>query len=157
MYVCATLSQPVVAGHFMDDGRRFVLGEIVDYRSDVAPPQEVGVDSCGRARIVVPRGFSTDFASVPRVLWSVAPPIGRHTMAAVVHDWLYYKKIGSRKWADLVFYEAMKRSSTGWWRRQIYYRAVRLFGWIFWMKERDHAPPELRQPSDTKDEDETND
>jgi hypothetical protein len=37
---------------------------------------------------VVPAGFRTDFASVPRVVVWLIPRIGRYTPAAVLHDWL---------------------------------------------------------------------
>jgi hypothetical protein len=37
---------------------------------------------------VVPAGFRTDFATVPRpVVWLI-PRFGRYTLAAVLHDWL---------------------------------------------------------------------
>lgn len=38
--------------------------------------------------IVVPDGFVTDYASVPRSLQWLAPSTGRYTLAAVVHDYL---------------------------------------------------------------------
>lgn len=38
--------------------------------------------------IVVPVGFVTDFASVPRSLQWLAPSTGTYTLAAIVHDWL---------------------------------------------------------------------
>jgi hypothetical protein len=38
----------------------------------------------------VPAGFVTDFASVPRPLWSIFPPTGKYAPAAVLHDWLYF-------------------------------------------------------------------
>jgi Protein of unknown function (DUF1353) len=41
-----------------------------------------------RETFVVPAGFLTDFASVPRVLVWLFPRFGRYTMAAVLHDWL---------------------------------------------------------------------
>ena len=37
---------------------------------------------------VVPAGFRTDFASVPRVVVWLFPRFGRYTLAAVLHDWL---------------------------------------------------------------------
>jgi len=37
---------------------------------------------------VVPAGFCTDFASVPRVFVWLFPRFGRYTPAAVLHDWL---------------------------------------------------------------------
>lgn len=39
-------------------------------------------------RYVVPAGYVTDFASVPRLLWILFPQSGRWDAAAVVHDWL---------------------------------------------------------------------
>jgi hypothetical protein len=42
--------------------------------------------------VVVPKGFETDFASVPRVFWTIIPPDGKYTKAAVVHDYLYNKR-----------------------------------------------------------------
>jgi hypothetical protein len=37
---------------------------------------------------VVPAGYVTDFASVPRVMWWFAPQSGRWNAAAIIHDWL---------------------------------------------------------------------
>lgn len=43
----------------------------------------------GKAQsIIVPAGFSTDFASVPRFLSALVPISGTWDRAAVVHDWL---------------------------------------------------------------------
>jgi hypothetical protein len=41
-----------------------------------------------RDTFVVPAGFPTDFASVPRVVVWLIPRFGRYTLAAVLHDWL---------------------------------------------------------------------
>jgi hypothetical protein len=41
-----------------------------------------------RDTFVVPAGFRTDFASVPRVVVWLIPSFGRYTPAAVLHDWL---------------------------------------------------------------------
>ena len=41
-----------------------------------------------RDTFVVPDGFLTDFASVPRVVVWLIPRFGRYTPAAVLHDWL---------------------------------------------------------------------
>jgi hypothetical protein len=40
--------------------------------------------------IIVPRGFVTDLASIPRPLWSWLPPDGPWAKAAVIHDFLYF-------------------------------------------------------------------
>ncbi|PZA21404.1 hypothetical protein DMO24_10395 [Modestobacter versicolor] len=41
-----------------------------------------------RDTFVVPAGFRTDFASVPRLVVWLIPRFGRYTPAAVLHDWL---------------------------------------------------------------------
>ena len=40
--------------------------------------------------VVVPTGFVTDLASIPRVFWSVLRPDGEYAYAAVIHDYLYW-------------------------------------------------------------------
>lgn len=55
----------------------------------------------------VPVGYTTDLASIPRILWNVFPPNGKWAKAAIVHDYLYDEAIGTKKWADKTFYEAM--------------------------------------------------
>lgn len=55
--------------------------------------REVALDAAlaykldGRS-FVVPRGFVTDFASVPKFLWWLFGPTGLWTWAAILHDWL---------------------------------------------------------------------
>ncbi|MGY1855598.1 DUF1353 domain-containing protein [Modestobacter sp. SYSU DS0290] len=45
---------------------------------------------------VVPAGFRTDFASVPRAVVWLFPRFGRFTLAAVLHDWLVTEGLDSR-------------------------------------------------------------
>ena len=85
--------------------------------------------------ITVPRGFHTDFASVPRVFWIILPPDGKYTQAAVLHDYLYSEQICERKTADRIFINAMKVLGVPLWKRRVMYRAVRMFGWIPWSKK----------------------
>jgi hypothetical protein len=49
-----------------------------------------------RDAFVVPAGFRTDFASVPRVAVWLIPRFGRYTPAAVLHDWLVTEGIAGR-------------------------------------------------------------
>lgn len=58
--------------------------------------------------VTVPRGFSTDFASVPRqsiVMWGLYG--GRGMRAAVVHDYITRQRLFHREKCDRVFLEAM--------------------------------------------------
>lgn len=103
-------------------------------------------------KIKVPRNFVTDFASVPKFMWSFIGPWGTHGKAAVVHDYLYQTKqckknnlihkmfCGERAYADSIFLEAMEVLNVPFWRRTLMFIGVRVFGWLAWksLKERMH-------------------
>lgn len=82
--------------------------------------------------IIVPEGFITDFASVPRPFWIFLPPDGIYTQSAVLHDYLYNKKMFPRKECDRLFLEAMKALNVAKMTRTLMFWAVRLFGYIPW-------------------------
>ena len=84
---------------------------------------------------LVPRGFITDGASVPRQLWSIMPPVGaKYSKAAVIHDMLYATEMVTRAEADKIFLEAMKVLKVSKWKRWSMYLAVRAAGWRVWQK-----------------------
>jgi len=85
----------------------------------------------GHAIEVLP-GWETDWASVPRLMWRLFPPMGRHTFAAILHDYLYEKRIGTRKRADRLFLIVMESCHVPYWRRWAMYYAVRWFGARAW-------------------------
>ena len=84
----------------------------------------------GRTLVGVPRRFVTDFASIPRLLWTlVGDPAGPWAPAAVVHDYLYRTGLVPRAQADAIFCEAMSALHcdpvTCW----AMWAALRLCGW----------------------------
>lgn len=95
----------------------------------------VSIDGVYR-HIIVPTGFISNLASVPRVLWAWIPQSGRYSYAAVVHDWLYHQRGWindylpdlTRKEADKIFLELMKFYQVGFVRRKLMYAAVRVGG-----------------------------
>lgn len=132
----------------LDDGRNWLVKEPFYYDTDVqlAPCTEMDgsspdhvaayIQSIGYSnrtfgyRIIIPAGFVTDFASVPRFFWRLIPPTGRYTRAAVVHDFLYRTpRLCTRAQADAVLYEAMKfPCHVGFFTRWTIYAGVRLGG-----------------------------
>lgn len=101
--------------------------------------------------IKVEKGFVTDFASVPRIFWSIFPPFGKYTKAAVLHDRLceaynhgewwnavvedpdnlpveFNKRLVKRVEADDIFLEAMKAINVPKFTRTCLYWSVRLYG-----------------------------
>jgi uncharacterized protein DUF1353 len=83
-------------------------------------------------RIVVPAGFVTDFASIPRVFWSVLPTTGNYQLAAVVHDFLYWDQGCTREQADQLLRAAMIESRVETLKREIIFEAVRRGGEGAW-------------------------
>jgi hypothetical protein len=96
--------------------------------------------------IIVPRGFLTDFASVPRIPFAYMLYGGIGNKAAVIHDALYSCWSGilcvnlrtghthprDRAWADKVFYCMLKALGIHPFKSYMMYKAVRLFGWKFY-------------------------
>jgi uncharacterized protein DUF1353 len=82
-----------------------------------------------RQRFVVPAGFRTDFATVPRVVTWLVPRFGAYTLAAVLHDWLCTEGIHSRvvsaREADGIFRRVMRESGVPVLRRWLMWAGVR--------------------------------
>ena len=113
-----------------DDGGSFVRVEALSYESAVLG----GV-------LVVPPGFPTDFASIPRGLWNILPPVGKYDAAAVCHDKLYRDGAVNgtpidRGTADRVLREAMEASGVGRVQRWLIYSGLRIGGWAVWNRYR---------------------
>lgn len=81
------------------------------------------------AVIIVPRGFITDYASVPWFGRWLIPKIGRYNRAAVLHDYLWStaKHKVYREWINQLFYQAMKADKVVWWKRKLIFWAVELY------------------------------
>ena len=106
------------------DNNLFCLTESFEYHVGSYPSSEI---------IVVPKGFITDFASVPRVFWSLIGPIDSHGKAAVIHDYLYEIKYkNDREAADKIFREALIVLGTPMWKVNVMYASVRMFGQTRW-------------------------
>ena len=95
--------------------------------------EDVTVEALGY-RITVKKGFDSDGASIPQVLWSVYgnPLSGKFRIAALVHDALYASQIVSRELSDKIFLDLMKQHKVGHPKRQSMYYAVRSAGWYSW-------------------------
>jgi hypothetical protein len=103
-----------------DDGL-WILSEPLSYYSDIA-----------HQVIVVPAGFHTDLASVPRlpIIFLLCGDSTRE--ASVIHDYLYTTHIFSRKISDSILKEASEVTDISLWRRNLMWFGVRIGGWYFW-------------------------
>ena len=128
------------------DQRAWILLEDMDYvigRTDTP--------------IVVPRGFVTDFASIPQAFWSLGlTPHGKYGRAAIVHDYLYWSQGCTRDQADRLMVIAMKESNVGWFDENAIYLGVHNGGKSAWegnAKERLAGLPRIVPESYLRPED----
>lgn len=94
--------------------------------------QDVTIKLSTDIEITIPQGFVTDFASVPRLLWGVIIPVGRHNLAVLIHDWLYDNKHISRSFADKEMLYWLKKTGCSSLKSYAMYLAVRLGGRSWW-------------------------
>ena len=91
-------------------------------------------------QITVPAGLVTDFASIPRGLWSLLDPEDPVILfPSVIHDYLYTAAgklpngiTYTREDADGVLKEAMGVCGASNWKQETVYIAVRSFGGSHW-------------------------
>jgi hypothetical protein len=96
---------------------------------------DVGTENSGDT-IEVPVGFMTDFATVPRLFWSLLPQWGKYGNASVIHDWLYWDQSRPRAQADRIFLEGMMVLQVGLLTRYAMFYAVQWLGWLAWHRNR---------------------
>lgn len=120
---------------YLDGGKRWEVAEGFTYR--VGSPN-------GAAFVTIPRGFVTDFASMPLGIVFKSPG-GKWDKPAIVHDvlykrgWIDYEKARkrlTRKECDQIFLEAMEVAGVNWLARRIIYAGVRVGGWKAWNEHR---------------------
>lgn len=108
-----------------ESGQEFVLLE------DYSIKTSLGI-------FIIPKGFSTDLASIPSVFWSIVSPLEAHFPAAVLHDYFYRvpeSRINgeiSREKADDLFLEKMEDLDISWLKRWLFHKAVRYCGNSSW-------------------------
>jgi hypothetical protein len=99
---------------FQGDGTNFMLVDPLFYE----------IKRTGKT-ITVPAGFVTDFASVPWYgRWFISV-LGKHSIPAIVHDYLYWEQRCSRDQADAILREAMGEYSSSSYDQMAVYYAVK--------------------------------
>ena len=110
---------PFQSAHFnvsTADGRTCVLLEPVIYTTEAG---EV---------IVIPKGATSDGASVPRGGWNLIPPFGDYWRAAFLHDHLYRATDKTKEQCDYLLLEAMQSLDVFRIERDVIYQGVVKFG-----------------------------
>lgn len=93
-------------------------------------------------RLVIPDGFLTDGASVPRPVWALLANSDPDLLyPAFAHDYLYtlqgdlYTRALTRQQCDAVLAEQMEAVGAPRWKIATVYRALRLAGGFAWAKK----------------------
>jgi len=82
--------------------------------------------------IVVPIGFITNYASIPKIVRGFVDNDSGHIRdAAVIHDYLYSCPDASRRDADDILRLAMRDLGASWLKRNVVWLSVRALGWMF--------------------------
>lgn len=130
----STFTQPLIVEP-LADGTHWRLVTFFEYHVGRYPSEEI---------IRVPSGYVTDFATIPKVLWSIiGGPTGKYTAAAVIHDYLCsckgrlpWARVGeittyrvyTKEQADAIFREAMGVLGVGSFQARLMWASVRVFG-----------------------------
>lgn len=97
-------------------------------------------------KIVVPKGFITDGASIPSAFWGWPfdlSPWGAYAKAAVLHDWLYAQQNFTRLECDNVFLEAMEALNINSFKRNMMFKMVRWFAQGAWDEHQRLGHPKI--------------
>ncbi len=105
--------------------RMYYLLKPISWTRDPGEPAEL-------LPVNVPVGFLTDFASIPRVFWSLLPPDGTYTYAAVLHDFLYWDQTQAKASADKILLAAMQEFKVPAATANTIYEAVKIAGGSAW-------------------------
>jgi hypothetical protein len=102
--------------------------------------------NAGSYSIIVPREFTYDRASIPRILWVIIDKDSLGNVAPLIHDFLYrnggvlpqnqvspYRRF-SREDTDKLFLELMEKCGVSKVRRLAAYQAVKRFGESSWQR-----------------------
>lgn len=83
--------------------------------------------------IHVPAGFVSDGGSIPPLCWPlVGDPFGPGLRAFVLHDFGYSTRFVPRLDVDRLLYRSLRDCGLSLARRRLIYRAVRMFGKLYW-------------------------
>lgn len=109
-----------------------ILEDLRDGKNWLVRHNLIYIDRAGN-RWVVPKGFVTDLASIPRFIQNLIPKTGKYNSAAVLHDFLYTIQPVSpitvnKALADHLLREAMESCGVNVIARHLIYLGVRVGG-----------------------------
>lgn len=112
-----SLPDPIAAGRWMDEALTMRASESPLKMQRFSDPIYIlldpitwkpNSDQVGFPEIIVPRGFVTDLASIPRIFWSILRPDADYAYAAIIHDFLYWQQTLPKHKADTILKMSME-------------------------------------------------
>lgn len=87
--------------------------------------------------LIIPPGFVTDLASIPKLARSLVQQGDRRTWGpSIEHDYRYYYQIGPRRTADSAFRQRLRQNGISIAKSWMMWLAVRLGGYRAWSKNK---------------------
>lgn len=142
----STMKSPTLKAeifHQHKDGLRFILLEdIVYYRKGESSDDELlddmtsasyGISESWRKEIIIPSGYTSDGASIPKIFWWLLSPFEDYFKCCVLHDYLcdlFHLNLLERKTCDEIFLEAMSEVGIKKSTRLTLYFFVRIYGML---------------------------
>jgi peptidoglycan/LPS O-acetylase OafA/YrhL len=132
---------PVTAARFPDETRStpFVRAFADGANWMLQSPLIYQIGNNPWAIVIVPRGFVTDFASMPqplRALRDLLPSTERYGIPALVHDYLYWRQDCTREQADDIMEIALKNADVSVLERSLVHQGLRSLGQSAWEQNR---------------------
>lgn len=90
------------------------------------------IEASKLSKVLVPKGFVTDLASIPPIFYSLLRPDGEFAYAAIIHDYLYWEQAGVRAQADEILKAAMQDLGVNRLKIEAIYAAVSAKGQKAW-------------------------
>jgi len=100
------------------------------YKEKLAPHrwqilEDVQVTLSNGDLLFIPKGYITDFATVPRLCWGIVATIGNHNLATLIHDYLLTDSSYDRSFIDNEMLYWLKLSGVRRFKGILMYYAVR--------------------------------
>lgn len=86
--------------------------------------------------ITVPRGYITDFASVPKIFRGIVSNIGGYNCISLLHDYLYTTHLTGRVEADFILGCLTHEFGLSYFKSYLVWTAVRVGAWYAWSKNK---------------------
>lgn len=80
---------------------------------------------------IIPKGFKTDFATIPYFLRWFVQPTGNHTYPAILHDYMWLHTSLKKSEVNKIFYNNLLQFGVKPWKAWLMWKATCAYGLYF--------------------------